>query len=216
MKKMIAGLMAATVLAGAAHAATFSKNAVGFINVEVDAEELVALTIPFVNMDSDDGNWTFKDTQLAADAPTASTVYFWNGTAWAANSKGRNGFTTTKVLQPGEAFFFKPKQAMTITLSGEVPAEDATPVAITGAANLTAVGNPYPVPFKFTDSALAAQASTASTVYFWNGMAWVANSKGRNGFTTTKEVAPGEGFFFKSNAKDDSSEWSVEKPYGYP
>ena len=216
MKKILAGLMAATVLAGVAQAATFSKNAVGFINVEVDAEELVCLTIPFVNMDSDDGNWTFKDTQLAADAPTASTVYFWNGTAWAPNSKGRNGFTTTKVLQHGEAFFFQPKQAMTITISGEVPDDATTPVAITGAANLSAVGNPYPVPVKFTDTELAAQANTASTVYFWNGTAWAPNSKGRNGFTTTKEVAPGEGFFFQTNSKDDSSEWTVEKPYDYP
>ena len=125
MKKAIAGLMVAAI-AGVASAAVFSQNAVGFINVEIAAEELVCLTIPFVNMDSDDGSWTFKDTQIANDAPTASYVYFWNGTAWAANSKGRNGFTTTK------------------------------------------------------------------------------------------EVAPGEGFFFKSNAKDDNSEWTVEKPYDFP
>lgn len=216
MKKVIAGLMVAAAVAGVAQAAVFSQNAVGFINVEVDAEELVCLTIPFNNMDSEDGSWTFKDTQIAADAPTASYVYFWNGTAWAANSKGRNGFTTTKVLQPGEAFFFKPKQAMTITLAGEVPDDDTTPVAISGGANLSAVGNPYPVPVKFVDTALAGQASTASYVYFWNGVAWAANSKGRNGFTTTKEVAPGEGFFFKSNAKDDSTEWKVEKPYDFP
>lgn len=216
MKKILAGLMAATVLAGAAHAATFSKNAVGFINIEVEADELVCLTIPFINMNSDDGSWKFTETQLAADAPDASTVYFWNGTAWAANNKGRNGFTTTKILEPGEAFFFKPKKAMTITLAGEVPDEGTIPVSITGAANLTAVGNPYPISKKFTDTELAAQASDASTVYFWNGTAWVANNKGRNGFTTTHEVAPGEGFFFKSNKKDDTADWTVVKPYEYP
>jgi hypothetical protein len=216
MKKILAGLMAASVLAGVAHAAVFSQNAVGFINVEVDAEELVALTIPFANMDSDDGKWTFKDTPLADAAPTASTVYFWDGASWAPYSKGRNGFATDKVLEPGEAFFFKPKQAMTITLSGEVPDEASTPVAITGAANLTAVGNPYPVAVKFTDTALADQATTASTVYFWDGASWAPYSKGRNGFATDHELAPGEGFFFKTNAKDDSTEWTVEKPYEYP
>lgn len=215
MKKLLAGLMVAA-LAGAASAAVFSQNAVGFINVDVGEKELVCLTIPFVNMDSDDGTWTFKDTQLAADAPTASIVYFWDGTGWVANNKGRNGFTTTKVLQPGEAFFFEPNKAMTITMSGEVPDDENTPVAIVGAGNLTAIGNPYPVPVTFTDTTLAQEASTASIVYFWDGSGWVANNKGRNGFTTTKEVAPGEGFFFETNKKDDSSEWTVEKPYDFP
>ena len=215
MKKLLAGLMVAA-LAGVASAAVFSQNAVGFINVEIGAEELVCLTIPFNNMDSDDGNWTFKDTQLAADAAVASYVYFWDGTGWVANSKGRNGFTTTKVLQPGEAFFFQPKQAMTITMSGEVPDDDTTPVVVAGSGNLSAIGNPYPVPVKFVDTELASQASTASYVYFWDGSGWVANSKGRNGFTTTHEVFPGEGFFFQTNTKDDSTEWSVEKPYDFP
>lgn len=215
MKKLLAGLMVAAV-AGAASAAVFSQNAVGFINVEVGAEELVCLTIPFVNMDSPDGNWTFKDTQLAADAPTASYVYFWENSAWNAVSKGRNGFNTSKVLKPGEAFFFKPKQAMTITISGEVPDDATIPVSITGAANLTAVGNPYPVPVAFKDTSLATDASTASYVYFWYNGAWNAVSKGRNGFNTDYEVQPGEGIFFKTNAKDDSTEWTVEKPYDFP
>lgn len=228
MKKILAGLMAATILAGVAHAATFSKNAVGFINVEVDAEELVCLTIPFVNMDSPDGSWAFTDTQIAADATPASQVYFWENSAWQTVTKGRvtasnpTGFNTNKRLVPGEAFFFRPKSAMTITMSGEVPDEDSQAVDITGAANLSAVGNPYPVPVKFTDTTLAASANTASQVYFWYDGAWNAVTKGRvtaanpTGFNTDREIQPGEGIFFRTNAKDDSYQWTVEKPYDYP
>ena len=215
MKKLLAGLMVAA-LAGVASAAVFSQNAVGFINVEIGAEELVCLTIPFNNMDADDGNWTFKDTQLAADAPTGSYVYFWQNSAWRGVSKGRNGFATDKVLQPGEAFFFQPSKAMTVTLSGEVPDDATLPVAIVGAGNLTASGNPYPVPAMFKDTALATEAGTGSYVYFWYDGAWHGVNKGRNGFATDYEVQPGEGFFFQTRAADDSTEWTVEKPYDFP
>ena len=227
MKKLLAGLMVAA-LAGVASAAVYSQNAVGFINVDVGADELVCLTIPFVNMDSEDGNWTFTETQIAADAPTASQVYFWENSAWQAVTKGRvtpanpTGFNTSKKLVPGEAFFFKPKQAMTITISGEVPADATQAVAITGAANLSAVGNPYPVPVKFTDTSLASSANTASQVYFWYDGAWNAVTKGRvtpanpTGFNTDREIQPGEGIFFRTNAKDDSYEWTIEKPYDFP
>ncbi len=216
MKKFAIALAALAVMAAVASAAVYSQNAVGFINVEVGAGELVALTIPFANMAADDGTWLFTDTQLATDAPNASTVYFWDGTGWAPVSKGKNGFKTEKKLAAGECFFFRPKSAMTVVMSGEVPDEDSTTVLLKGAGNLSAVGNPYPVPVKFTDTSLATKASNASTVYFWDGTGWAPVSKGKNGFKTEKELAAGEGFFFKTNKNDGDTPWDVEKPYDFP
>lgn len=216
MKKFAIALAALAVMAAVASAAVYSQNAVGFINVEVKAGELVALTIPFNNMNSDTGTWAFKDTQIAADAPTGSTVYFWTGTSWGPVTKGRNGFATTKELAAGECFFFKPYSDMTVTINGEVPDDESIPVAIKGAANLSAIGSPYPVAVPFKESALAADASTGSTVYFWTGTSWSPVTKGRNGFSTTKELAPGEGFFFKTYKDDGDVTWTAEKPYDFP
>ncbi len=216
MKKIAIALAALAVVASVASAAVYSQNAVGFINKEAEAGKLVALTIPFYNMNSDDGSWAFDDTQIAADAATASYVYFWDGSSWAPYSKGRNGFKTGHTLKPGECFFFKPAGDMTVTISGEVPDEESLPVAVTGAGNLTAIGSPYPVAVNFDETTLAADASTASYVYFWDGSSWAPYSKGRNGFKTSYELEPGEGFFFKTVKADGSKEWTVEKPYEFP
>lgn len=217
MKKMVAGLIAAAVFAGIAQAqSTYSQNAVGFINKDVAKGKLVALTIPFVNMDSEDGSWDFDSTQMAQEAATGSYVYFWNGTAWSPFNKGRGGFTSKHQLKPGEAFFFKPMSDMTVTMAGEVPDDTATPVEVVGSGNLSAIGNPYPVPFDFDGSDLASAASTGAYVYFWNGTAWSPFNKGRGGFTSKHNVEPGEGFFFKTIKSDASKDWEVEKPYEFP
>lgn len=218
MKKFALIVAAAAITASAAFAETvYSKNAVGFINIDAKAGEIYALTFPFVDMASTNAGIVFKNTQLAQDADSGSYVYFWNGTSWAGYSKGRNGFTTTYELKPGECFFFKPAKDMVITMCGEVPDDATLTREITAAANITACGNPYPVPMIFKDSELATKASSGAYVYFWNGTSWAGYPKGRNGFTTTYEVAPGEGFFFKTTAADtEAKAWTVEKPYVFP
>ncbi len=218
MKKFALIVAAAAITASAAFAeSVYSKNAVGFINIDASAGEIYSLTFPFVDMASTNAGIVFKNTQLAQDAPNGSTVYFWDGSSWSPYSKGRNGFTTSYELKPGECFFFKPNGDMTITMCGEVPDDATLARDITPAANITAVGNPYPVPTLFKDSELAQKASNGSTVYFWDGSSWSPYSKGRNGFTTTYEVQPGEGFFFKTMASDtEAKTWTVEKPYVFP
>lgn len=220
MKKFALIVAAAAITASAAFAApapVYSQNAVGFINIDAKAGEIYSLTFPFNDMASTNAGILFKDTQLAKDAPTGSYVYFWSGTSWSPYSKGRNGFTTSYELKPGECFFFQPAKDMTITMCGEVPDDATLACDITPAGNITAVGNPYPVPMVFKDSKLAMEASTGAYVYFWSGKSWSPYSKGRNGFTTTYEVAPGEGFFFQTTSKDSEAKaWTVEKPYVFP
>ena len=219
MKKFALVFAAAAITASAAFAAdaVYSQNAIGFINVEAKANQIYALTFPFVDKASTNGMVPFKNTQLAQDADTGSTVYFWAGTSWKGYNKGRTGFTTPYELKPGELFFFKPAKDMTITINGEVPDDPSMTVEIAPAANISAVANPYPVATVFKDSKLAEDATVGASVYFWNGDAWKGYNKGRTGFTTPYEVQPGEGFFFKTVAKDtETIEWEVEKPYAFP
>lgn len=225
MKKFLAVAIGMAMVAGAAYAQsqTFSKNAVGFINIEAKAGKLYALTFPLDNMaEGSGGAWKFEDTQLAQDAGAGSSVYFWDGTGWTPFNKGRNGFGITDdfaTLQPGQCFFFEPADDMTITIAGEVPDSPTTGVAIAGAENLTAIGNPYPTPLKFEDTTLAQEAAAGSAVYFWDGTGWTPFNKGRNGFAVDEEFAtvqPGYGFFFQTTDEDESSEWSVEKGYTWP
>ena len=221
MKKFALLFAAAAITASAAFAATaepvYSQNAVGFINKEAKAGELYALTFPFADMTSTNAGVVFKDTQMAQDATRGSTVYFWSGTSWEPDTKRPNGFRTEHVLQPGECFFFQPAADMTITMCGEVPDDASLECEIHPAANLSAIGNPYPVEVIFTNTALAASASRGATVYFWNGTSWEPDTRRPNGFRTEHTLSPGEGFFFQTTAGDtEASAWAVEKPYVFP
>ncbi len=218
MKKLAIALAALAVMAAAASAAVYSQNAVGFINVTVASNEIVALTIPFNDMNSNTGTILFKDTQMANDAAAGSFVYFWNGTSWDSDAKGRSGFKTTHELKAGEMFFFKPAKDQVITMNGEVPDEASIDVLVKGAENISAIGNPYPVSMPFATSSLATNENVkaGTFVYFWNGKSWDSDAKGRSGFKTTKVLSPGEGFFFKTLKGDSDLTWKVEKEFDFP
>lgn len=218
MKKLAIALAALAVAATVASAAVYSQNAVGFINVEVAENEMVCLTIPFNDMASTTGTVVFKNTQMAQDAATGSTAYFWNGTGWTIANKTARGFTTTKELAPGEMFFFQPAAKQTITICGEVPDEAEMTVAIAGSGNFSAIGNPYPVETTFKTTSLADGASVGAAAYFWNGTSWTIANKTARGFTTTKVLAPGEGMFFQTHKDDpaEGSKWEVTRPFDFP
>ena len=223
MKKTLTMALGLAVIASAAFAEpTYSKNAVGFINIPATGGQLYALTVPLDNMDADNGIWKFEDTQIAKDADDGSSVYFWTGTRWAEYVKGRDGFgidEAYEALTPGQCFFFQPSSDMMLTMSGQVPDSSNTVVKVTGAKNLSAIGNPYPVQFKFEESQLAQDASDGASVYFWTGTRWAEYVKGRDGFGVDEAfefVTPGQGFFFQTTDDDSESEWKVEKEYKYP
>lgn len=238
MKKLVAGLIVAAAVASVAMAEeVHSKNAVGFINIDVTeadvtAGKMYALTIPFWNMDTatdeaHPGQWEFDKHPIATEAKTKSMVYFWDASTqeWKPNQRRSSGFSSKKWVAPGELFFFKPAGAMTITMSGEVPDETSLDVAVTPGGGLTAMGNPYPVEFEFDKSGLATNASRNSMVYFWKtaedgSQSWAPAQRRASGFSSKETVEPGQGFFFKS-VKDDpegaeNMTWKVEKPYDFP
>ncbi len=226
MKKTLTMALGLAVVAATAFAeATYSKNAVGFITIDAKANKLYALTMPLENMDPSDnsnteGLWKFEDLQFAKDAKIGSTVYFWSGTGWKPYSKnfigewGTDGYT----LKVGECFFFEPAEDMSITMAGQVPDSEKSQVVVTGAKNLSAIGNPYPVPLDFEKSQVAQDAKISATVYFWNGTGWKPYSKNFIGEWGTDgyQVPPGEGFFFETTEDAETATWDVDKPYVYP
>lgn len=235
MKKMMVGLMALAVVASVAQAQnTYSKNAVGFVNIDVTAEDaaagkMYALTIPFWNMDNATdaehaGQWEFDKSPIAEAAARNSYVYFFDPAtqSWKGNQKRSSGFSSKQWVAPGELFFLKPAGAMTITMSGEVPDEEEQDVDISPKAALTAMGNPYPVEFDFDSSDIATKATRNSYVYFWDdeSQSWKGNQKRSSGFSSKKTVKPGIGFFFKSASGDEAGAenmtWKVVKPYDFP
>ena len=231
MKKLVAGLIAVATIASVAVAEeVFSKNAVGFINIDVTEEDVTAgtmyaLSVPFLNMNATDGSWNFKDLDLATAAPAGSYVYFWGGAdGWSQVQKraaaGKEWSNGNHVLKPGELFFFKPTTAMTIVMSGEVPADDEIDVEVEAGKNLSAIANPYPTELPFADSALSINAQSGSYVYFWDTAAgWKqVQKRGAVGtkFNTSEKVKPGTGFFFKGTDKSEETSWTVEKEYSFP
>jgi hypothetical protein len=226
MKKTLTMALGLAVIASAAFAEpTYSKNAVGFINIEAEANELYSLTVPFDNLGADDGLWDFESTQLANDAPVGSTVYIWAGTSWREYNKGKKGFGIEPEyakLTPGQCFFFQPSDNMVITMAGQVPDTANTFVSVAGSRNLSAIGNPYPTPLDFESSTLATDpnlAKAGSTVYIWDGKTWKEYNKGKKGFGIDPEYAtiqPGVGFFFQTTDDTESGRWEVEKGYTWP
>lgn len=221
MKKILAMAigMAAVASIASAQTATYSQNAVGFIQQETKADTLYVLTVPFVNMNSDDGTWKFGDTDLAKNAPDWSKVYFWSGTAWRQDEKDEDdgwSWSANRQLKSGEAFFFQPSEDTVVVLAGEVPTE-VQPVAYAGSDNLDSIGNPYPVPVAFGKTELADQMEDWSKVYFWTGTAWRQDEKDEDdgwSWSANREIKPGEGFFVRP--LEAANEWDPAKPYAWP
>ena len=223
MKKILAMAigMAAVACIASAESATYSKNAVGFIQKDGTADKLYALTVPFENMDSDDGSWTFSEIPLAQNAEEGAMVYFWTETGWTPDEKDRDGewgWCGDRKLKAGEFFFFKPSEDMPLVLSGEVP-DEVNSVQYVGYGNMNAIGFRYPTEVTFAETEIAQNAEEGTMVYFWTETGWTPDEKDRDGnwgWCGDKKLQPGEGFFFKPEDSSGSGDWEPVKPDVWP
>lgn len=217
----IAGVLVASVIAASAQE-VLSANAVGYIKKTIPAAGgLVPVSIPLNSMT--ESQIVFGRTSVAAEAPVGSVVFFWTGTEWSGGGKGAKGWAaaqSNKVVGVGEAFFLKGAAgdvAREVTITGEVPDDATLSKAVTGGGNLNPLANPYPVDFKFGESALAANAAAGSVVFFWTGSEWSGGGKGAKGWAAAQSnqiVKAGEGFFLKEVGA--SGAWVASKPYTWP
>lgn len=226
MKKAMM-VFAAAALAGSLVASAqevLSANAVGYVKRTIPAGQLQIVSVPFDNMASDDGLYTFGQTQIANELPAKSVVMFWDAElqGWGAGTKGSKGWSAGQanhVLQPGEAFFVKNTgtEDLEVTAAGEVPSDaELSRSFANGALGIMAYA--FPVDVKFGDTELANMLPQKSTVMFWdeNLQGWGAGTKGSKGWSAGQAnyvVRAGEGFFIKPAA---DGTWVAEKPYTWP
>lgn len=229
------GALAASVVAASAQGSgeVLSANAVGYIKKEVPPQgKLVAITIPLEAMGASP-DVVFTNSSVASEADLSSVAYFWEpvSQSWRSSTKSPknstwDGAAIGKTMDVGEMFFLKSPAAAVnpkeVTITGQVPATNP-PVVIRVQGNLTALGNPYPVDFVFTNSTLATEAAPNSLAYFWDtaNQGWRSSTKSPknstwDGAAIGKTVAAGDGFFLKDATTATDREWSAEKIYTWP
>ena len=220
----IAGALAVSVVAASAQE-VLSANTIGYIKKELPAGgKLITVSIPLFNMSAPQN--VFSNLSLAAEAPTLSTVSFWDAgqQKWVSGAKGKTwaANVATQIVDPGEFFFLKGPSTNTvpteITIAGEVPDLATISRGIVGSSNLTSMANPYPADFVFGTSSLASNATTLSQVSFWNvdQQRWVRGAKGKTwaANVATQKVLATSGFFLKEAGTVGA--WTNIKPYTWP
>lgn len=231
MRKTLWIAIFTAALAGSIAAASaqevLSANTIGYIKRELPAGgKLITVSVPLDNMTA--ANNVFSNLSLAAEAPVNSVVSFWdvNGQRWSGGTKGTKGWpanVVTQIVDSGEFFFIKGPATSTlpteVTIVGEVPADAMLVRAFTGGNNMDALANAYPSDFVFSNSTLAARATTNSVVSFWdaNGQRWVGGTKGTKGWpanVVTQKINATVGFFMKEAGSVTT--WTNTKPYTWP
>lgn len=226
MKKLMSLVALAVVgsVVAASAQEVLSANAVGYVKRTVPAGGFQIVSIPFDNIASEDGSYTFGETQVAEDLPTQSQVMFWDAAAqsWKSGRKTAKGWQAmaSQPIQPGEAFFVKGPDAsgeLEVTAAGEVPSEGTLTRSYAGNSAFSIVASPYPVDVAFGDTEIAQALPTQSEVMFWDSAAqsWKTGRKTAKGWQAmaSQPVQAGEGFFVKSASEGS---WEAVKPYTWP
>ena len=222
-----------------------SSNVVGYSKLQMRASGYTLIANPFVDVATGNViaiNDMFAEDTTAANAGSsasnADSIEVWTGNGYQSyylrqDSKGnhwrktgeRNA--TTDSIPEGEGAFYKnyASSPVTLTVSGEVSAEDSTFTVVPG-YNLMA--NPFPSECSFdtfvvSDAVAGTSASNADSIEVWTGNGYQSyylrqDSKGnhwrktgeRN--KTTDTIAPYTGFFYHSLANSGSFTVTIPSP----
>ena len=231
MKRRVIGLLAACSLAAFVSSAVaqeaYSANAIGVIKKTIPAGKMALISIPLDDSESTNAAIPFLELPFLSSFPNKSTANLWDSDAseWVYGKKtlGKwSGAITNMSVQPGQAIFFENggSSPIEIIMSGEVPSDPQITVGLAAASHMVACANPYPVPFAFTNSALAAQAKNGAQANFWDvdSSTWRYTKKtlGKWSGQNDAVVNPGDGFMFLSSATETNTGWVVSKPYEWP
>ena len=204
------------------------RNAVGFITFTIPAGGKLALSVPFVNLSSDDGLFRFGETEIAEGLPVGSSVLFWDADnqKWGGGMKSEFGWDPAEfdhVLMPGEGFcVMNPTDfPVEVIAAGEVPSDERISVEYCCDSSWSAMANPYPVEVVFEETALAQQLEKGSSVRFWNStnQRWDTFTKNRimgSWRMDDRVLGPGEAFFIQAADREPLGVWEVWKPYDWP
>jgi|ERR1044071_2419934 hypothetical protein len=209
-------LLLAAVLSAASlyssRAQVYSVNAVGYVNVTLDAG-LSLICNPLKNTAGNQLNNILPLT----DADAGTTIYMFNGTGFGNSTYLGTavGWTPNSTVAPGQGIFISLAAGKTITFVGEVP--QGTDSNLHMNAGLSLISSP--VPQSLALDAMGFPADAGDTVYFYRGTggskAYASSTFLGTGVGWLPAAVPavGEGFWVSRNAAADwNRNFSVNTP----
>ena len=228
MKKAVA-ILATTLAAAAAMAQTntvLSKNAVGYVRIDVPTNKLALIANPFVQVGTSVESATVQALfgDVGSPLPSGVQVLVWNPSGQKYNVElfdSIDGWSPgTNIISRGQGIFFKVPSSYTsstysVYLLGEVPTAIKTNRLTAG---FNAVGYGFPTTVQLTNSAINLLAAGGDQVSTWN----VATQSYQinlfdaiDGWSTPSQVfTPGQGIFYKRLGS--ATNWVEAKPYTWP
>lgn len=200
----IAALAAVVTMSVQGAAPVPSKNIVGYVKVDLLANQFSLLSNPFNQVD---GSVPTVSKVLGNQVPNNTTVYTWTGAAYGQSIKFPFGWSDANLaMGPGAGWWVKAPAATTVLIMGEVPDANAAK-NITAGNNL--LGYPFPVEKTLKASGLAG-APNNTTAFFWNGAAYTQATRFPFGWTPDETMGLAEGFWLISQS---AFAWNEAKPY---
>jgi len=214
-----------------------SQNAVGYVKVSINEDELEMVSYDFLDID---GNPTTISDVAGDQLPVGSRAFLWNpagqsfvienfqaglkaaADAWAPDSNP---------IAPGDGLFLEAatggaSASYDVFMTGEVPGENnnsgTSTVAIADGLSLS--GYPYPANVAWTSTTLAAGATVGDRFIGWDsaGQSYdIANFQpglkaAADAWSNPGEIIePGNGFFY-DNSSGGGYDWTELKPYAFP
>jgi hypothetical protein len=201
----IAALAAVVTMSVQATTPVPSKNIVGYVKVDLVANQFSLLSNPFNQVD---GSAPTVGKVLGTQVPNNTTVYTWTGAAYGQSIKFPFGWSDANLpMPPGAGWWVKAPAAATVLIMGEVP--DAASAVTNVQAGNNLLGYPYPVEKTLKTSGLAT-APNNTTAFFWNGTAYVQSTRFPFGWTPDETMGLAEGFWLIGQA---GFTWTEAKPY---
>ena len=176
MNKILAGILAVSMTAGLVSAQepdpVLSRNAVGYVKLEVDESKIYLVSTPFSNVATGTDDHNLLD--LVGNLPNLSAVTLWDeetqqyiGFTKSARGAWSAGAETATITR-GQSMFIRMPSAVAstnIVLMGEVPDSDTEGSRTTG---ISFKSYPFPVDKPFLETALASNAPNLTVVSAWD------------------------------------------------
>ncbi len=191
-----AAFIAAGALYSTAQSNVYSLNIVGYVNVDLAANQYALLSNP---LKPSDGNYDIANIVKLADGSSDGSICLtWTGTSWSTTDWFDGlGWTESKNINLGQGFFVRATSNQTITFVGEVQTGTSSTTLSPG---LSLVGSKVPVAGNYPGSTVG---QDGDFVFTWNGNAWSSTDYLDGlGWTSADPNGPAigvaEGFFYNN------------------
>ncbi|HNQ73679.1 MAG TPA: hypothetical protein PKN95_08760 [Verrucomicrobiota bacterium] len=191
-----AAFIAAGALYSTAQSNVYSLNIVGYVNVDLTANQYALLSNP---LKPSDGNYDVSNiVKLADGSSDSSQCLTWSGTAWESiDWLDGVGWSEPKNIALGQGFFVRATSNQTITFVGEVQTGTSSTTLSPG---LSLVGSKVPVAGNYPGSTVG---NDSDAIFVWAGSAWdTIDYIGGLGWTSADPNGPAigvaQGFFYNN------------------